>query len=435
MHRRSAQPPPHPKTACEPSYSCITVNILIVTPQAPYPPRQGTTMRNFNIIRGLAAHHQIDLLTFLAPGEEIDSANPLHQLCRRIAGIAQPVRTTAQRIRSTLGALTPDMGLRLESADMHELIRAWTQDTTYDIVQIEGIELAQYGRSVAGRRNNTGRPALIFDNHNCEYLLQQRNALTDLRRPQRWLAAAYSLVQWRKLRRYEAAILRDADAVVTVSEADRAALLKLGADTPIAVVSNGIDLNEYQPATNPPHGSQTIVFTGKMDYRPNIDAVLWFAEEVLPQVLAVAPQAHFQIVGMNPHPRLDILRSHPAIEITGAVADTRPFIHGAAAYVIPMRIGGGTRFKALEAMACGAAIVSTSLGIEGIGVQNNAEMFIADTPGEFAAAVLRLLEDARTSGVLRQTLGVQGRRFVEQHYGWEQIIPRLEAVLESVLQP
>jgi sugar transferase (PEP-CTERM/EpsH1 system associated) len=408
------------------------VRILFVTPQAPYPPRQGTTIRNFNLIRGLAARHQIDLLTFLAPGEEIGADSPLHQLCGRIASVAQPTRSTTQRIRSTLGALTPDMGLRLESAAMHALIRTWVEQTAYDIVQIEGIELAQYGRAVAGRRNSANRPALVFDNHNCEYLLQQRNALTDLRQPQRWPAAAYSLVQWWKLRRYEATAMRDADAVVAVSEADRAALLKLGVDTPITVVSNGIDLTEYRPPANPLPISRTLVFTGKMDYRPNIDAVLWFAQEALPLILERAPDVRFQIIGMNPHPRLDVLRSHPSIEITGAVADTRPYIHQAAAYIIPMRVGGGTRFKALEAMACGAAIVSTTLGVEGIGVQNEAEMLIADTPDEFAQAVLRLLNDA--DGVQHRRLGAQGRRFVEQHYGWEQIIPKLETVLETVLK-
>ncbi|MFN3332478.1 MAG: glycosyltransferase, partial [Caldilinea sp.] len=322
------------------------MRILFVTPQAPYPPRQGTTIRNFNLIRGLAARHQIDLLTFLAPGEEISADSPLHQLCGRIASVAQPTRSTAQRIRSTLGALTPDMGLRLESAAMHALIHTWVQQTAYDIVQIEGIELAQYGRAVAGRRHSAKRPAFVFDNHNCEYLLQQRNALTDLRHPQRWPAAAYSLLQWWKLRHYEAAAMRDADAVVAVSEADRAALLKLGVDTSITVVSNGIDLTEYQPPANPLPASRTLVFTGKMDYRPNIDAALWFAQEVLPLILEHAPDVRFQIVGMNPHPRLDVLRSHPSIEIIGAVADTRPYIHRAAAYVIPMRVGGGTRFKA-----------------------------------------------------------------------------------------
>lgn len=385
-------------------------------------------MRNYYFIRGLARNHAVDLLTFLAPGDQIADDSPLKTLCTRIAAVEQPVRTALQRVRSTLTTLTPDMGLRLESEAMHRLARQWLAETHYDVVQIEGIELAQYARPLLERRRDPERPALVFDDHNCEYLLQKRNAFTDLRHPQRWPAAAYSLVQWRKLRRYEAAIVRFADAVVAVSEADRRALLDLGAPTPIVVAPNGIDLEAYRPPeTVSP--LRTIVFTGKMDYRPNIDAVLWFAQNVLPRVLAKAPDVRFQIVGMNPHPRLNVLRSHPAIEITGAVPDTRPYIHQAGAYVIPMRVGGGTRFKALEALACAAPVVSTTLGVEGVDVRNGQELLIADEPEAFAAAVLRLLEDAQKGGALRRQLGAQGRRFVEQRYGWEQILPKLEEAL------
>jgi len=410
------------------------MQILIITPQLPYPPRQGTTIRNYNLIRGLAANHTVDLLTFLAPGEAPTVDNPLLSLCGRVAYVEQPLRTTADRIRSTATTLTPDMGLRLESPTMHALVRAWCRATKYDVVQVEGIELAQYGMAVAGRRTAPDRPALVFDDHNCEYLLQQRNALTDLRRVQRWPAAAYSLTQWQKLRRYERAILRAADAVLAVSEADRRALAPLAGDTPLALISNGIDTEAYKPQPEPLPSSTNVVFTGKMDYRPNIDAVLWFAHEVLPRIVALEPETRFQIVGMNPHNRLDVLRKQANIEITGAVDDTRRYIQQAAAYVIPMRIGGGTRFKALEAMACGVPIVSTRLGVEGIAVTDGRELLLADAPDVFAAAVVRLMRDTRAGGALRRQLGEQGRRLVESTYSWEHIIPRLESVLAAAAQ-
>ena len=407
------------------------MKILIITPQLPYPPRQGTTIRNYNLIRGLAAHHAVDLLTFLAPGETLDAGNPLLSLCGRVACVEQPARTTADRIRSTATTLTPDMGLRLESRAMHALVRAWCAATKYDVVQVEGIELAQYGMAVAGRRGAPERPALAFDDHNCEYLLQQRNAFTDLRRVRRWPAAAYSLVQWQKLLRYERLILRAADAALAVSEADRRALAPLAGDTPLTVISNGIDTEAYKPQPAVEPSSTNLVFTGKMDYRPNIDAVLWFAHEVLPLIVAQEPGARFQIVGMNPHARLDVLRGQPNIEITGAVDDTRPYILHAAAYVIPMRIGGGTRFKALEAMACGAPIVSTTLGVEGIGATDGQELLLADAPDAFAAAVVRLLRDGQEGGMLRRRLSEYGRRFVEATYSWDHIIPQLESVLDA----
>lgn len=408
------------------------MNILFLTPQLPYPPRQGTTIRNFNLISHLARRHTIDLLTFLAPGEHLTAASPLHQICRRVAGVPQPVRSTAQRARDTLLSACPDMGLRLESPAMRRQVAAWSADTEYALVQVEGIELAQYGLQVAGRK--AGRqPALVFDEHNCEYLLQQRSALTDLKQVRRWLAAGYSLIQWQKLRRYEAHILRLADATAAVSAADKAALLALTPGVDIRVISNGIDLELYRPQPGMLDlATPSLVFTGKMDYRPNIDAALWFGREVWPLVLAQVPQARFQIVGMNPHPRLDELRSHPTIDITGAVDDTRPYLHAALAYVIPMRVGGGTRFKALEAMACGKAIVSTTLGVEGILVHNDQEMLIADTPAAFAQAVVRLIADARHDGTLLHRLGAHARRFVESTYSWDTIVPQFDVIYDQV---
>ena len=238
----------------------------------------------------------------------------MYTLCRKVAAVPQPARSSPRRAADTLTTLTPDMGLRLESPAMWELVRTWVAQTAYDLVQVEGIELAQYGMAVAGHKAGHA-PALVFDNHNCEYLLQKRNALNDLRLPRRWPAAGYSLVQWQKLRRYETMILKAADATVAVSAADKQAMLAIAPSAPITVVSNGIDLDAYRPAASPRLPIATaqpkLVFTGKMDYRPNIDAALWFAEEVLPLVVAQEPNACLQLVGMNPHPRLDELRADP----------------------------------------------------------------------------------------------------------------------------
>ncbi len=432
------------------------MKLLLLTPQLPYPARQGTTIRNYNLIRELAQRHTVDLLTFLAPGDTLDANSPLHQLCRQIGALPQPVRAATQRVFDTLRSPLPDMALRLKSAAMHDLVQCWVQATQYELVQIEGIEMAQYGLRAVGKADDkltptysrggqvdqgqtAGRPVLIFDDHNCEYLLQKRNALTDLGLPQRWAAAAYSLVQWQKLVRYETHICRQADAVLAVSAADKAALADLVPDKAITVVSNGIRVRDYnetqsvRPQTSRP-GQRNLVFTGKMDYRPNIDAVLWFGRQVLPLIQAQKPEVCFQIVGMNPHPRLDALRANPAIEVVGAVADAQPYIQNAAVYVIPMRVGGGTRFKALEAMAWAKPIVSTTLGVEGIPVQNGQELLLADSPQAFAAAVVGLLNDAQAGATVNRQLGEQARRFVEDHYDWAQIMPDLEEAYAKARQ-
>jgi glycosyltransferase involved in cell wall biosynthesis len=166
------------------------------------------------------------------------------------------------------------------------------------------------------------------------------------------------------------------------------------------------------------------VFTGKMDFRPNVDAVLWFAREVLPLIRQEAVDARFWVVGKDPHPRLKPLLEDPSVVVTGWVDDVRPYIAGAAVYVIPLRIGGGTRLKVPEAMAMGKAIVSTALGCEGFDLVPDQELVIANGPVEFAAAVIALLQDPAR----REQLGRAARQLAASRYDWQIIVPKLEKV-------
>jgi len=167
---------------------------------------------------------------------------------------------------------------------------------------------------------------------------------------------------------------------------------------------------------------QSLVFTGKMDYRPNVDAALWFADEIMPLVRAVSPAARFVIVGQQPHARLAALAARADVMLTGRVDDVKPYIAGAAVYVAPLRMGGGTRFKVLQAMAMAAPIVATTFGASGIGAQDGRELLIADTPRDFAAAVTRLLGDAN----LRRQIGAHARQLAVERYDWRTIGPLLE---------
>lgn len=411
--------------------------ILILTPQLPYPPRQGTSIRNYNLIRYLARSHDIDLITFLAPGDILEPGSPLHDLCGQISAVRQPERTTRDRVVSTFTSLRPDMGLRLLSQTMLDVVDRLPLEQ-YDIVQVEGIEMAPYAFRFAGMRSTQRsrtppRPAVVFDDHNCEYLLQWRNALTDFRILRRWPAATYSAIQTLKLRRYERRACNLSDLVVAVSEPDRSALQELGVSTPIVTVRNGIDAGGYVARSTGHIAPKSIVFTGKMDYRPNIDAALWFGNQVFPMIQSHVPGAVFQIVGQQPHERLDALRSRKGIEITGAVPEVTPYLEQASVFVIPMRVGGGTRLKALEAMAAGLPIVTTSLGVEGIDVQDGRELLVRDTPEEFASAVVQLLEDRRSQGAVGAALGRTARDFVIANYDWATIIPVLEQAYGEVL--
>ena len=398
-------------------------HILFLTPQLPYPPRQGTALRNWGILRGLAAHHRISLLTFAAPDQATEPPPPLADLVERVAILPQPTRSTGDRLRDLFTNPRPDLTLRLESDAFRQQLQTWLETITFDWVQVEGIELTPYLELVWSRKRH---PRVIFDDHNCEYLLQKRAFTTDVRRPRRWIGAAYSLVQWLRLRAHEAAVCSRADLVIAVSDADGQALRKIAPTLNPLIVPNGITVAEYAGFADKAALQQpAFVFTGTMDFRPNVDGVLWFANKVWPQVRAALPDAHFYIVGRHPHPRLDPLRAAPGIVITGAMPDTRPYINAATVYVVPLLGGGGTRLKLLESGAMSKAIVSTTLGAEGFSDLGRA-MILADTPTAFADACIRLAQDSAA----RDQLAKRARAFANA-YDWDVLLPPLLNRLRS----
>ena len=403
--------------------------LLLLTPQFPYPPHQGTTLRNYNLIAGLARHHEVHLLSFGDPAAS--RGTPLDDLCRTVQVLPPPERSTLQRVQGLAFSRLPDMAQRLPSAAFQDALDGTLAREDPDVVEVEGIELAQYLFQVANRRGSARRPLLVFDDHNAEYVLQQRAFETDIRQPRRWIGAAYSFVQWQRLKGYERRACHAADRVVAVSDTDAAAIRRLDAGLDPVVVPNGVDIHFYaadvpalEDGAGP--GPLDLVFTAKMDFRPNVDAVLWFAQAALPLIRKQSPGTRFWVVGKDPHPRLAPLAADPGIVVTGWVEDVRPYIAGAALYVIPLRIGGGTRLKVLEAMAMGKPIVSTALGCEGFEVEPGQELAIADTPDEFATTVLALLQDPDR----RERMGRDARQYARSRYDWRMIVPLLERVYE-----
>jgi len=400
------------------------MKILLLTPQLPYPPRQGTALRNYHLIEALAGRHAVSLLTFLEPGQPDQPVGwgPLPALCQEIATVPVPPRSSARRLRDLLFTGRPDMALRLSSDAFADQLTGRLEAESFDVVQIEGIELATY---LPLLERAAPRSLIVFDDHNAEYILQQRAFETDLRLPTRWHAAAYSFLQWRRLRRFEAATCRRADRVIAVSGADRAALERLVPGLQVEVIPNCIDTAAYQRPQPAPEGAAfTLLFTGKMDFRPNVDAALWFGRDIWPLIRAEHPGATWGIVGKTPHPRLDVLRNDPSITIVGEVPEIQPYLAAAQLYVIPLRMGGGTRFKLLEAMAAGTPVVSTTVGAEGVPVRSEHELLLADTPAEFAVAVLRLLRDP----ALGARLGKNARVLVTEHFDWRVVLGDLERV-------
>lgn len=401
------------------------MNLLFLTPQLPYPPRQGTAIRNWGLIRHLSARHAISLLSFMEEGQTIDDA--LRATCRRVVTVPAPQRSRAARLR-TLIAREPDLAQRLASVEFARALAGLLREEAFDLVHIEGLELARYLPLIRSVSPATKR---LYDAHNAEYVLQRRASENDRRAPARWPAALYSWLQWPRLKRFEALTLRAAHAVTCVSADDAAALRALVPELTPVLVPNGIDVDSYAvgargwgAGASPQPLVPSILFTGKMDYRPNVDAVLWFAKDIWPRIHAHRLEAQFMIVGQRPTAPVRRLHGQQGIVVTGAVEDVRPHLAAASVYAAPLRMGGGTRFKLLEAMALARPIVSTTLGAEGFAVRSGRELLLADAPEAFAEAVLSLLADPARA----QALGEAGRAFVAAHYDWSVIVPILEAL-------
>ncbi len=404
----------------------MTIRVLFLTPDLPYPPHQGAAIRSFNLIKNLARRHEIHLLSFVQDRIKGDRVDALLEYCATMATVPAPPRSAIRRAVSVLFSFKPDMALRLPSAEFMNQLRISLNRERFDLVQVEAIEMAQYGLAIK-QMSLPSQPLVLFDDINAEYLLQRRAFETDRGHPGRWLGAFYSLIQWRKLMRYEARVCRQLDRVVAVSNADSKALEELVPGLQSAVVPNGVDTTYFSPAEPEAESDTTLVFTGKMDFRPNVDAVLWFGQEVLPLIHEEIPEVRFNVVGRNPHPRLRPLGQESYVTLTGYVDDVRPYIARAGVYVVPLRVGGGTRLKVLEAMSMGKAIVSTSLGCEGIEVTHDRHLVIADRPQAFAKSVMELLRDRRR----RRELGFEARHLAESKHDWKQMIPLLEQVYEG----
>lgn len=395
------------------------LRILFITPTSPYPLTSGGAIRNYGILRGLSERgHQVTLFT--VADNEHDLA-PLLPFCDHVETVPAPRRSTKQRLRDVLVTNQPDIARRLASPVFTQRLLALLAERSFDLVQIEGLEVAH---ALPIIREIQPDASICYDAHNAEAALQRTIARIDAQTPRRWIAALYSAIQAQRLWVYERQIVQEADLVITVSDED-ADLLRQHRPDHIAVMPNGINTAAY---TSPDEnalklGSRALVFTGKMDYRPNVDAMRWFGKAIFPLI----PDATLTVVGRDPHPSLQQILRHERIHLTGWVASIPPYLHAATVFVVPLRMGSGTRLKILEAMAAGCAIVATSLAASGLNAETRNAIVLADQPQAFADAVTRLLDNPEQ----RQNLGHRARRVVQDHYDWSMLLPRLWRAYEE----
>jgi glycosyltransferase involved in cell wall biosynthesis len=269
-------------------------------------------------------------------------------------------------------------------------------------------------------------PALVVDSHNIDYDLARQYARAGGGLVRRCYAAA----NWRKLRREELAAYGDADGVYLCSAADEGRLLDEIPGARTAVIPNAADVEYYQPRpTDPRPDGRTVVFFGTLSYVPNVDGVIYFARDIWPRIAEVHPEARCKIIGSRPPPALLELAG-PRLELTGFVPDLRPHLAAASVVVVPLRLGGGTRLKIVEAMAMGKAIVSTTLGAEGIDAVPGRDLLAEDEPAAFADAVNRLLAEPG----LAARIGQSARRLAVERYAWSEAARALEDFYRLILE-
>lgn len=401
------------------------MDILFLSPFPPSPPTFGAQRRMEGLMRALSARHRVSAITLANPDFDRDAAEAaLRSYCDEVVVIpSRPDRGIPRRllqVRSLLSRRSFEQrNFRVPA--MQRALDGLLRRRAFGAVIVAFPFMSHYDLRQAPR----GKPAplVVVDQHNIEHDLarQSRDA------SQGRLRRLHHALNWKKLLREEVAAWTQADGVTFVSEEDASRARSLVPSIRDAVVSNGVDVAYFSPDPRLPQpDGRTALFCGTLGYFPNLDGVRYFLEEIWPR-LERHPRARLKLVGPAPSPEV-LARQGPRLDVAGLVPDLRPHLAQAAVTIVPLRVGGGTRFKILEAMAMGRPVVSTTIGAEGIAAEPGRDLLLADTAEDFAAAVARVLDDPD----LAARLGRAGRALVERRYSWEALGRRMEGFLEDL---
>jgi len=401
-------------------------SVLMLTHRMPYPPDRGDRIRSYHMIRTLAQHFDMALA---CPSEEKVWLQH-HQLLRKLADrcCIMPTSPTAGRVRAlgallTRRAVTPAVFYR---ASLAQQISMWQDKKPFDAVLTFCTGMIPYARLLVEQAKLQGRPLVhVLDLVDVDSLKWEAYA-REARWPMSWVYGHEA----KRLREIEAGRFDHLAGVTVVSDAEAEAYRTHVAEHPaLRVVRNGVDTDYFHPLGD--CDETRVVFTGVLNYRPNVDAVTWFAHEVLPALREKVPTAVFRIVGRHPSPSVQELSAIDGVELIGSTPDVRDHLACSAAAVAPLRIARGTQNKVLEAMASQRAVVCSQAAASGVDASNGEHIIEADTPEQWVKAIERLFQD----GEARRQLAAAARQRVETHYGWDAAMaPMVELVRDAVRQ-
>jgi sugar transferase (PEP-CTERM/EpsH1 system associated) len=386
------------------------VHLLWVKSELLHPIDKGGRIRTYNMLRALKRQHRVTYIT-LDNGRAAPDANTLAlEYCHDIIRVPfDEARRFSPRfwfeLVGNLASTLPYAIAKWKSVALQQEIERAVTERGVEVVVCDFLAPSQ------NVPDGLGCPIILFQ-HNVEAAIWKRHA--EVRKNP--LARAYFREQWRRMERFERQECRRFDCVVAVSRADAEAIEREYGIADVADVPTGVDIDYFRPAGRAPREPHNLVFTGSMDWLPNEDGIIWFVDHVLPRIHARIPDVTLTIVGRNPPGRIQQLaKQDRRLRVTGSVPDVRPYLEGAAVFVVPLRVGGGTRLKIYEAIAMELPLVSTTIGAEGLPLEPGRHLLIADEPGRYAEVVVSLLEDPATG----MRMGKAGADFVRDHFGWD----------------
>jgi sugar transferase (PEP-CTERM/EpsH1 system associated) len=385
------------------------LRVLFLSQRFPYPLDSGGRIRTAKILEGLRKIFRVTLVSQVDPSKDTPYLGEVDRVATEFHGVIRrerPKYTASFYLRVLVRALSryPVTVASDYSPSLAATLERLAAERRHDLLVCDFLQPSLNVQDI------DTLPTLLFQ-HNVESVIPRRH----FQAAGHPLLKAFWWSQWRKMHRFERAQCRRFSGVAAVSDVDKNTLEREFGARRVFVVPTGVDTHYFRPAESAPDPS-ALVFTGAMDWLPNEDAMVYFGEEILPRIRARRPDITLTVVGRNPSSRLSArLGAQPGITITGRVDDIRPFVRQAAVYVIPLRIGGGTRIKAFEAMAMGKPVVSTPIGVEGLRVEDGRHLVLAREPEAFADAVRDLLQSPER----RRRLGSAARLLVEREFSWD----------------
>jgi polysaccharide biosynthesis protein PslH len=397
----------------------VSVKILWLKSELLHPVDKGGKIRTYQMLKHLKRDHEVTYLALATAADAPEAFERASEYSNNLIAVDwQGRKKSGARFYFDLGLnLVSSLPYALEkyrSTAMRRAIEGEINRNRYDVAVCDFLV-----PSVNFRPD--GRVTSVLFQHNVESMIWRRHYETQTNKVKK----AFFYSQWRKMRAYERAACRSFDAVIAVSEIDRDLMRdEFGVDE-VYDVPTGVDTEYFRPSVESRKVQDNLVFTGSMDWLPNEDGIRFFTEQVMPRIKASAPCATLTVVGRNPHPSLiEMSKRDPSIIVTGRVDDVRPHMDSAAAYIVPLRIGGGTRLKIYEAMAMEKAIVSTTIGAEGLPVRDGVDLLLADSPEDFANAVVRVLSDQEFAN----GLGTRASALVRERFGWDRAAESFAAI-------